>query len=99
MKRISLHPEARKELLAATDRYEQERAGLGRRFRLAFEAAAGRLSLLPETYPMEYRDVRRCPILGFPYDVIYLTDPDAFWIIAVAHQHRRPRYWSQRRPG
>ena len=32
----------------------------------------------------------------FPYNVVYLLDPDAVFIIAVAHQSRHPDYWLRR---
>jgi hypothetical protein len=34
----------------------------------------------------------------FPYTVYYLELDHSIWIAAVAHQQRRPGYWSQCRP-
>lgn len=32
----------------------------------------------------------------FPYSVLYAVASDRVWVVAVAHQHRRPGYWQQR---
>jgi plasmid stabilization system protein ParE len=98
VKPIVLHRLAQKELHAAADYYERERAGLGRRFRLAFEAATTRFVHRLATYPIELGDARRCPVDGFPYNIIYLEESDAVWILAVVHHRRQPRYWAKRRP-
>jgi hypothetical protein len=36
------------------------------------------------------------PDAGFPYSIVYRPDIDWIVIIAVAHQRKRPRYWSGR---
>jgi hypothetical protein len=32
----------------------------------------------------------------FPFRIVYLQQPDRFWIVAVAHLSRRPDYWIRR---
>jgi hypothetical protein len=32
----------------------------------------------------------------FPFSIVYLDDPDAVKIVAVAHHKRRPGYWKGR---
>ncbi len=29
----------------------------------------------------------------FPYKILYSIEKDHIYIIAVAHQHRKPNYW------
>ena len=41
---------------------------------------------------------RKCSLKQFPYAVYYLELDHCVWIAAVAHQKRKPGYWSQRRP-
>jgi hypothetical protein len=41
-------------------------------------------------------EVRRLPVAGFPYHLIYLPRDDAIHVLAVAHDHRRPGYWTRR---
>lgn len=40
---------------------------------------------------------RRMPFKRFPYTLIYRRHHDTLRILAVAHQRRRPGYWTQRR--
>jgi hypothetical protein len=40
--------------------------------------------------------IRRCLLHRFPYALIYGIDGDTIVVIAVAHLHRTPRYWSDR---
>lgn len=32
----------------------------------------------------------------FPYQLVYLIEPDAIYIIALAHLKRQPNYWLYR---
>lgn len=42
-------------------------------------------------------DVRRRVLRDpFPYSIAYLDEPSLVWIVAVAHQKRRPGYWIPR---
>ena len=41
-------------------------------------------------------DIRRFVLHRFPYSLIYGIEKDAIVVIAVAHDHREPGYWSDR---
>jgi len=41
-------------------------------------------------------DIRRFLFSRFPYSLIYGLDQETIVVIAVAHQHREPRYWADR---
>ena len=41
-------------------------------------------------------DVRRVPVSRFPYYLAYLVSDDKIHILAIAHDGRRPAYWSGR---
>jgi plasmid stabilization system protein ParE len=96
VKPVTIHPRATSELESAADYYERQRRGLGKRFRKAFEAALGRLLHSPKMYGVEVDDIRACPLHRFPYTIYYAELQDRIWVIAVAHQHRRPEYWLRR---
>ncbi len=98
MKPVVMHAEAEAELEAAATYYERHRPGLGREFRVEFEAALARLTANPELYAIEVDEVRGCPLRRFPYTVHYIDLADRIWLAAVADQRRRPGYWSRRRP-
>jgi hypothetical protein len=40
--------------------------------------------------------IRSKSVRGYPYRVIYAMEPDAIFIIAFAHDSRRPGYWQGR---
>jgi hypothetical protein len=40
---------------------------------------------------------RKVRLRRFPYLIYYVELDDSLWIAAVAHQKRRPGYWSHRR--
>lgn len=76
--------------------YEQHAEGLGRDFLDELD----RVVRLVKTYPLMATqiepDSRRFLLTRFPYSLIYGIDDDTIIVIAVAHQHREPRYWADR---
>jgi len=86
---------AKLELDNAVHFYEMEFKGLGRRFRAEVKKAAIRISEYPEAWSVERGDVRKCLLLKFPYKLLYSIEEDHVFVIAVAHQHRKPYYWCE----
>jgi hypothetical protein len=100
VKPFAIHADAEDELREAMEHYEEEREGLGREFRLQFEAGLQRVRENPQLDAVEDDSgVRYCPLRRFPYTLVYVDFDSQVWIVAVAHQRRRPRYWARRRPG
>ena len=87
---------ANQELYDATRFYEIESEGLGKRFREEVKKAAKRITAYPEAWSVERGDIRKCLLHNFPYKLLYSIEKDHIFIIAVAHQHRRPNYWVER---
>jgi toxin ParE1/3/4 len=99
MKPAFFHENAEAELRKALEDYELQRPGLDGEFRREIEAALKRVRENPLAYAAEDDDgVRYCPLRRFPYTLVYVDLDDFIWIAAVAHQHRRPRYWGFRVP-
>jgi plasmid stabilization system protein ParE len=98
---VEFAPEARAELDAAADQYEEQRSGRGVRFYAAIERTVKLIMRLPTVGPM-YRGVQpelgvRCRIVsGFPFTLAYRVRGEVIRIDAVAHMRRRPGYWHQR---
>jgi toxin ParE1/3/4 len=90
-------PDARADFLAAIAYYEECRAGLGRRFRQAVEAAITKASETPLSYRVLRAPFRRCLVPKFPYSVIFSIEQDHILVIAVAHAKRKPGYWLSRK--
>ena len=94
MKRIIFTKLAERELEDAMRYYEVESTGLGKRFRDEVRKAALRIAEYPLAWSVERGDIRKCLLHKFPYKLLYAVEDDHIVIIAVAHQHRKPDYWT-----
>jgi toxin ParE2 len=94
------HPSARGELEVSIDFYESRLPGLGGRFLAAVEEAIERIGQSPGAGSPLGAGFRKRLVSGFPFSIIHRTWKGQVFIIAVAHQHRRPDYWRRRQvPG
>lgn len=95
------HAEALDEYRAAATWYETNRPGWGDVFMDAADAAIESI-LDPAIRWAYYRGGRRTPpvhtrsIAGFPFNIIYLQIDSEVFIVAYAHERRRPGYWAHR---
>lgn len=101
IKPLRAQDEASRELDHAARWYEQRRPGLGLRFLSSVDATLDQVVRFPQAGSPVPRippdlTIRRAPVKGFPYHVIYLEAPDAIHILAIAHDKRRPAYWLPR---
>ncbi len=87
---------AKRELDDATTYYELEYHGLGRHFREEVRKAAKRNQEHPKAWSVERGEIRKCLLHKFPYKLLYSIEQDHVFIIAVAHQHRKPDYWGEK---
>ncbi len=76
--------------------HELEFEGLGWRFKEEVRKAAIRISEYPKAWSIERGDIRKCLLHTFAYKLLYSVEEDHMFIIAVAHQHRKPNYWISR---
>jgi toxin ParE1/3/4 len=93
---IRFHPEARAELRAAVEFYEQQASGLGRDLVGEVRVVLERLGEWPQSGAPEEDEVRRAILARFPFTVVYTVGTDSIDIIAVMHQRQRPGYWRGR---
>ena len=96
MKETIFHPEARAEMRESVEFYDARLNGLGFRFLSAVEKTTERISAHPEAGAPLVGEFRKRIVPGFPYDIIYRLWEDYIYLVAVAHQHRRPGYWRDR---
>jgi plasmid stabilization system protein ParE len=87
---------AHRELDDAVAWYNRQATGLGRELLDELDRAIRRAAAFPLSYPEIEAGIRRCRLARFPYGIIYGLDGDALVVVAVAHLHRRPRYWIDR---
>ena len=91
--RVVFSPEARLELVEAQRFYNLKRPELGDRLFDEMRSALPRVQRWPLSCPVERGDIRRLALTRFPYKLLYAVEEDHIYVIAVAHQHRKPDYW------
>lgn len=94
---VIFHEDARAEFDEATDFYGMEQTPLGLAFVGAVEQAVDHVCEYPDSCPAIRGRVRKARVHRFPYSVMYSVVDGQIRVLAVAHDRRRPGYWSGRR--
>ena len=94
--RIKLHPHARAELRAARKWYYERSPLSAFAFAQIIQNAISRIKDAPNTFPVSDHGTRKFTLQRFPFNIFYLTRETEIVIVALAHQKRRPGYWSSR---
>lgn len=99
--RVQFEDEADLEYRLSGRWYETQRQNLGIEFFDAVDAAIGRILDFPRLgspVPIVRADlpVRRIAVSRFPFHVVYLDTGEQIRILAVAHDRRKPGYWTSR---
>jgi toxin ParE2 len=96
--RVRFLATARQEFREAVLYYNAQRAWLGSEFRDEVKATTKRIVQQPLAWHLMGGNIRRCQTRRFPYGIIYEPLPEEIIVIAVAHLHRQPDFWNQRKP-
>ncbi len=80
----------------AIEFYELQRPGLGREFGEEIKKSLKRIVKYPTAHSTELGEIRKYIVHRFPYKILYTIEQSHLFVIAVAHQHRRPGYWVER---
>ncbi len=87
---------AKKELDDSIEYYEIEIKGLGIRFREEIKRSLRIIKKMPKIGSPESENVRRYILHKFPCKILYSNEKDHIYIVAIAHMHREPKYWTNR---
>jgi hypothetical protein len=99
LKPIVFHPEANEEFEASVAYYENRRDGLGSDFREEVETKIWLIRGDPSRCPVfKSTDAQKSRLKRFPYQVIDYETTEEIWVVAVAHDKRKPGYWRDRLP-
>jgi toxin ParE1/3/4 len=90
------HPKADREFTVHALFYERSEPGLGNRFIDEIECGIDILISQPQIGRLLDEELRRFVLDDFPFSLIYRIESERIWIVAVAHQSRRPGYWRER---
>jgi plasmid stabilization system protein ParE len=94
--RIGWHPLAKRELFDSSDFYQRKAAGLGEVFLDIIEAAVARIRRHLQVGSPILDEIRRVSVSKFRYSVVYRIEEKRVFILAIAHESRRPLYWARR---
>jgi plasmid stabilization system protein ParE len=92
------HPEAEQEMFAALDYYGEIDSLLAQDLQARLADALARIEEHPHQFPPYLLGTRRCLLRRFPYTIVFDVTPASVLVLAIAHQHQRPGYWSHRKP-
>jgi toxin ParE1/3/4 len=95
-KPYDLHPEAQREIEGSYVWYSQRSLDATVGFLTSVDEGLDVVSKSPHRWPTYIYGTRRYLLKDFPFSIVYLDDPDAVKIVAVAHHKRRPGYWKSR---
>jgi toxin ParE1/3/4 len=96
MNQIIFHPEAANELYSTIDFYNHKESRLGLEFLEEIERIVKLIDNNPNRWPIVKYSSRQYIVKRFPYIVFYVFDPNQIYIVAIAHQKRKPFYWKNR---
>ena len=93
---VLIEPEAKRDLRAAFEWYEEQLDGLGHEFIISAKASFSRLERTPGIYRKIFEDFQRAPIRRFPFGIFYLVRSDKIHVLAIYHSKRDPDGWKKR---
>lgn len=93
---LVFRPEVQEEVNEAYNWYEKQKSGLGDEFLDSVEQTLNRVSSMPKSYQVVYRDVRRAVVKRFPYAVYYRVISSRVIVTAIFHARRDPKSWQTR---
>jgi plasmid stabilization system protein ParE len=93
---VRLHPEAEAEVRSAYLWYLERSQIVAEAFQMEMDRAIQVVSENPLRWPRLTETERRYILPRFPFSLVYRTKPQLVEVIAIAHQKRKPDYWSSR---
>jgi toxin ParE1/3/4 len=94
--RVDFHPAALREVEHAQEWYEERSLLAASAFLLELSNAVQRIRQGPYQYVVAEAGTRKILFERFPFTIYYRVKTDTVFVVAVAHQKRRPGYWSSR---
>lgn len=85
-----------REYQEAIDFYNLQSEGLGDKFIAEIDRTISIIKNYPESFTEYTPNTRKAVVNIFPYNVIFSFQDNTATVIAIAHQHRKPNYWSDR---
>ena len=94
--KVRLHPHAHTELFEARQWYYERSPLSSVAFAHTVDRALFKIGESPNSFPRASHGTRKFVLQRFPFNIFYRVGETEIVIVAVAHQKRRPSYWSDR---
>jgi plasmid stabilization system protein ParE len=95
-KPFEIHPAALAELKSAVLWYQERNQNAALNFVSEVERAADLVLASPSRWPSGKHGTRKFVLQRFPFAIVYREKTTVIQILAIAHGHRRPGYWTER---
>ncbi|MBI5543680.1 MAG: type II toxin-antitoxin system RelE/ParE family toxin [Deltaproteobacteria bacterium] len=97
----SYHPDAEAEVEATVSWLTERDPLVANRFLDDLERSLQTMRETPQAFPLwpgvaGRLRLRRCVMLRFAFSIAFFVEREHLYVVAVAHQRRRPRYWARR---
>ncbi len=94
--RVEYVAEASRELDEAFDWYLEHSLAAAEAFLAEIDHGIRLIRRTPRLWPQFESRTRRYVLRKFPYSIIFREADDLIEVVGVAHQKRKPGYWSKR---
>jgi hypothetical protein len=96
MNQIIFHPDAKDELFSTISYYNEQINGLGLEFLEEISRSINIINVNPKRWSILKLHVRKYIVQRFPFSIFYICNRSTIYIVAIAHNKRKPYYWKNR---
>jgi len=97
MKKIIILPFAEGDIKASADFYTDASDELKNRFVQQLNNSFLTILKNPNAFPKVKKQIRKFVLSDFPFNIYYVDQKDALYILAVFHTRRNPKIWKSRK--
>ena len=94
--RLIYHDEAFTDFRDAVDYYAMQSARAAGRLKVAIKKSLESIKADAGRFPIIEDEIRRCRVVGFPFDLYFTDLGDHVRIYALNHHSREPEHWKHR---
>lgn len=92
MIKLSFHPSAIVDISLSQDWYAQESDFAANKFSSSLMKTIKILEEFPQSFPIDFLNIRKAVVHGFPYNIYYQFEKHEIIILAIANTHREPTH-------
>lgn len=96
--RVKIDSEALADIQGITDWYNQQQAGIGKKFQNATIIQINSLNREPHIYAIRYNEIRCVLIKKFPYQIHFFINEEKqiVEVLAIISTDRNPKIWEEK---